>query len=220
MDRRPHIKVGTVIGGITVVEIWNTGKRGIYTLVNCEKCDSKKVPLRIRHLYRMMKERPNDCTCGCYNVGRQSKWTSHGLTGTTQYKAWVYMKQRRLLCPEWAAAFETFNDAVGAPPSPELTVVDRPDESKPASPDNFSGWRKRVRGGFANTGEPARKLKLFGEEKTIREWAEWAYISTYKLRGFLDREEESPQPGEIELFLNRHRSIALAKQKDQGDKAA
>ncbi len=123
-------------------------------------------------------------SCGCYTREQVYKAVKrHGASRTQSYSAWTGMRQRCSnpnkaayknyggrgirVCDAWHK-YENFLQDMGERPSPQHSI-DRRDNNKDYSPDNCR-WATRTE--QARNRRTSRMLTIFGETKTLIEWAE------------------------------------------------
>src|SRR5689334_18932234 len=125
----------------------------------------------------------NTQSCGCYMRERNSEaHRKHGKRDATEYRIWSLMKDRCLnkggaayknwggrgitICKSWVDSFEQFMAAMG--PRPPGGELDRIDNDGPYEPSNCR-WADRVT--QANNKRNNVKIEVFGETRTVAQWA-------------------------------------------------
>lgn len=172
------IPKGTQIGSWTVIgpEIKTPRKpRGFKYRVLCRCiCGKEKFVLIDGLRYGRTK------SCGCQ---RRNQLT-HGLSGTTEYRAWLAMKQRCYdknatryedwggrgieVCEQWQHSFPQFLKDIGPKPSPHHSL-ERIDNNNDYSPDNcrWATPKEQCRNSRRNRHLTHNDLAL-----TLAEWSE------------------------------------------------
>jgi hypothetical protein len=151
-----------------------------YGIWRCTKCNTVKRILMVNVLSGHTQ------TCGCLKVEHGKKLgkaaIKHGMTGTTEYKTWLHMKDRCYnsseksyphyggrgitVCDEWRNSFEKFYEYMGNKPSPEHSIH-RPENDGNYEPGNavWATQEEQVRN-RRNT----KYMTYKGVEKPVAEW--------------------------------------------------
>lgn len=135
-------------------------------------------------------------SCGCT---RHEAATTHGRTGTAEYRAWLSMRARCgnpknlhfadyggrgiRVCDRWSASFEAFLSHVGRRPSP-MHTIDRIDVNGNYEPGNVR-WATPIE--QANNTTRNAHVTYRGRTATIAEWARRFGIKYATLSGRLQR---------------------------------
>lgn len=138
-------------------------------------------------------------SCGCLSRDNtRERLTSHGKTGTREYRAWNAMKNRCnnpscekyqyyggkgiRVCDKWNGSFESFLEDMGD--CPEGHTLDRIDANKDYTPDNcrWASWTTQSRNRSWN-----RLITLHGETRCVSEWSERVGIGANTLISRLNR---------------------------------
>ena len=123
-------------------------------------------------------------SCGCLrSETTQEMRTTHGLTGTVEYKVWAGIKRRCLnrndtayikygrrgitICDRWRDSFEAFLADMGKRPSAQHSI-DRTDNKKGYEPSNCR-WVTSI--AQAQNKRNNRMITFNGITKTSSEWA-------------------------------------------------
>lgn len=124
-------------------------------------------------------------SCGCLHDRLTGEaGTSHGLSHTAEYRAWLTMKRRCLdprnrqypsyggrgitVCESWLQSVSRFVSDMGPRPS-RLHQIDRRDNDKGYSPDNCRWVIPKVN---CRNRRDNRVLVLDGQARPLAEWAE------------------------------------------------
>jgi len=180
VGRKAIDMTGQVFGSWTVVErATDSGSKS--ALWTCRCVCGTLAPVQRANLVHGRSRQCEAC--------RNAKLTTHGLSESPEYVAWLHIKQRTgnpndrawrhyggrgiTMDPAWRDSFETFLADMGARPSPGHSV-ERIDNSGPYAPGNCR-WATRTEQG-RNTRRNVR-WTYQGQRKTIAEWAEVVGIS-------------------------------------------
>ena len=166
--------IGKIFGRLTITERGaNAGKeRRWWCLCECGN---------IKLIYGLSLRSGATRSCGCLAREVASKInTTHGMTGTTEWRAWASMKSRCSnekikafhdyggrgikVCKEWQSSFLAFYRDMGSRPSPEHQI-DRIDNNGNYCPENCR-WVTRSEN-MRNRRVTKRYAGL-----TLKEWAE------------------------------------------------
>jgi hypothetical protein len=127
-------------------------------------------------------------SCGCLDAENRASiggfQTTHGECRTRLYKIWTQMCQRCndeknkafkryggrgiSVCEEWAVSFEVFRDWAICHGYQDGLTIDRIDNDGNYCPENCR-WADRFQ--QANNRRTTRKMRLWGEIKSIAEWS-------------------------------------------------
>lgn len=158
-----------------------------------------------RHIFtgNLSKGHSNSCGCLRDELATENK-TTHGKTGSPEYRVWAGIKRRCLnpndrsyarygeqgvtICDRWRDSFECFLSDIGTRPTPEHSI-DRVDNDKGYAPDNCR-WATRVE--QARNKRTNRRITCNNRTKTLSEWSQELGIChatiQYRLRAGWDIE--------------------------------
>lgn len=135
-------------------------------------------------------------SCGCAQLAGQ---TTHGRTGSREYRIWQAVKARCLnenntafkdyggrgigICQEWADDFMAFYRHVGACPTSEHTI-DRIDNNRGYEPGNCR-WATRLEQGRNRRG--LHQITYGGRTQCLQEWADEFGLSPRTLHNRIKR---------------------------------
>ena len=128
-------------------------------------------------------------SCGCLQkdvmseIGKSN--SSHGMTGTKEYRCWNAIRQRCenprardyqnyggrgiQVCEAWRKSFEEFFKHMGPAPSLDSSI-ERIDNSRGYEPDNCK-WCRSFKEQARNR-RSGRMLRAFGKTQSVAEWSE------------------------------------------------
>ena len=130
---------GTQFGRLTVIRFNGITKSNIYMWQCVCECGNKKT------VSSSNLKRGYTRSCGCIRVENAKRTalincdtTTHGMTGTTEYRTWQAMKKRCInpkdkyysiyggrgikVCDRWLESFENFFEDMGEKPTPSHTL--------------------------------------------------------------------------------------------------
>jgi hypothetical protein len=146
-------------------------------------------------------------SCGCYDrevKGRllRERSTTHGLSGTAEYKVWRGILRRCLntheksypryggrgitVCDRWRTSFENFLADMGPRPSAEHSI-ERENNDGPYSPENCRWATRLEQAANKRTKSDARYLTAFGRTQTLAQWSRETGIGPRTIAQRLDR---------------------------------
>lgn len=184
-------------GRLTALRTNGKNKKGNYLwLCQCE-CGSEKTIASSDLLTG------NSTSCGCYAIeGRREKATTHGMSKTPEFKAWLHIKERCYgnskdavnykergikVCQRWLDSFENFYADMGDRPSSNHSI-DRINNDGNYCPENCRWATKEQQ--MLNQRRTLRATHQ-GETKTLKEWADivgihYNCLRARKLKGWTD----------------------------------
>lgn len=139
-------------------------------------------------------------SCGCFQQEQVIKaCTRHAMSKSPEFRAWAQMLDRCQnarsqsyrhyggrgisVCPEWVKSFEAFFKNMGLRPTPKHSL-ERKDNNGNYDPANCI-WATRLE--QARNTSRTRRIKAFGESKTLYEWSCFTGISEATIRSRLRR---------------------------------
>ncbi len=139
-------------------------------------------------------------SCGCLAIDTaRSQETTHGMTKTPEYKAWVAMRSRCYdlknpsysqygkrgirVCSRWLKSFDAFFADLGHRPSPQHSL-ERKNVNLGYGPDNCRWATPKEQ---ARNRTSSRFIEVNGQSKTLAEWCEITGLSWSTVDGRIRR---------------------------------